>query len=119
MGLNKNGWTATAHAGRARKYQLLAIPNGSIAGSDTNTPAFNAAAYTDPTGDLSNTIYNNQFTGINDLLIEGNATTTINTNYTQNLPFGTFYAVVDPVIIRYTSGENTYTRAIVNRVVPS
>jgi hypothetical protein len=117
---NQNGWTdiTVIRAGRARKYQLLAIPTGSIDGSDNNGPAWNAGAYTDPDGDLSNTIYNNQFTGINDLLIEGNATTTINNNYNQNLPFGTFYAVVDPVIIRYTSAGNTYTRAVVNRVTP-
>jgi hypothetical protein len=118
---NLNTWSniTVIRKGRARKYQLLAVPNGSINGSENNGPAWNAAAYTDPTGDLANTIYDNQFTGINDLLIEGHATTTISNDYNQNLPFGTFWAVIDPVIIRYTSGGTTYTRAIVNRVVPT
>lgn len=118
---NRNGWTdiTVIRTGRARKFQLLAIPNGNLNASNNNGPAWNAAAYTDPTGDIANTIYNNQFTGINDLLIEGHATTTISNNYNQNLPFGTFWAVVDPVIIQYTSGGNTYRRAVVNRVTPS
>jgi hypothetical protein len=48
----------------------------------------------------------------------GNSTTTTD-EYTESLPFGTFWAVVDPVIIRYTSGVSTYTRAVVNRVLLS
>ena len=48
----------------------------------------------------------------------GNATGTT-TDYTQTLPSATFYAVIDPVVIQYTSGGNTYTRAIVNRVTRS
>jgi hypothetical protein len=118
----QNAWSdiTVIRRGRARKYQLLAIPNGSTGGADNNGPAWNAAAYTDPTADIINCpIYDNQNTGINDLLITGNATTTINNNYNQNLPFGTFWAVIDPVVIRYTSGGSTYTRAIVNRVTPS
>jgi hypothetical protein len=118
---NLNSWsnTTVVRKGRARKYQLLAIPAGNITASDNNGPAWNAGGYTDPDGDMSNTIYNYQNTGINDLLIEGHATTTIFNDYNQNLPFGTFWAVIDPVVIRYTYNGNTYTRAIVNRVVPS
>jgi hypothetical protein len=116
-----NSWTniAVIRKGRARKFQALSVPNGNRGGSDNNGPAWNAGAYTDPSNDFTdNTIYNNSFTGINDLLVMGESTTTT-TGTTQSLPFGTFWAVVDPVIIRYTSGESTYTRAIVNRVTPS
>ena len=118
---NANTWSdiTLIRKGRARKFQALAVPNGSKAASDNNSPAWNAGAYTDPDGDFENCpFYNNQNTGINDLLIMGNSTTTTG-EYTQSLPFATFWAVVDPVVIRYTSGANTYTRAIVNRVVPS
>lgn len=116
-----NSWTdiTVIRKGRARKFQALAVPNGSTNASDNNGPAWNAGAYTDPSNDFAdNTIYNNSLTGINDLLVMGNSTTTT-TEYNQSLPFGTFWAVVDPVVIRYTSGGNTYTRAIVNRVTPS
>ena len=116
-----NSWSdiAVIRRGRARKFQALAVPNGSIGGSNNNGPAWNAAAYTDPDNDFGgHVIYNNQFTGINNLLVMGNSTTVTNqTN--QSLPFATFWAVVDPVVIRYVDGGNTYTRAIVNRVVPS
>jgi hypothetical protein len=116
-----NSWTeiTVIRRGRARKFQALAIPSGSRGGSDNNGPAWNAGAYTDPGNDIGNDIiYNNQFTGINDLLIMGKSTTTTG-EYNESLPFGTFWAVVDPIVIRYVSGGNTYTRAIVNRVVPS
>jgi hypothetical protein len=116
-----NSWSniTVIRKGRARKFQALAVPNGSLGGSDGNGPGWNAAAYTDPSDNFSNCpIYNNELTGINDLLIMGNSTTTT-TEYTQSLPFGTFWAVVDPVVIRYDNNGNTYTRAIVNRVVPS
>ena len=116
-----NSWTniTVIRKGRARKFQALAVPNGNRDGSNNNGPAWNAGAYTDPDSDFAdNTIYSNSFTGINDLLVMGNSTT-VTTEYTQSLPFGTFWAVVDPVVIRYTSGGNTYTRAIVNRVTPS
>jgi len=117
----QNSWTdiTVIRRGRARKFQALAVPNGSTGGSENNGAAWNAGAYTDPRGDINNCpIYNNQFTGINDLLVMGNSTTITN-EYNQSLPFGTFWAVIDPVVIRYISGGSTYTRAIVNRIVPS
>lgn len=115
-----NSWTdiTVIRKGRARKFQLLAIPRGNITASGNNGPAWNAAAYTDPTGNIDS-IYYYQYTGINDPLITGNASTTINNNTNQNLPFGTFWAVVDPVFIQYTYDGEVYTRAIVNRVNPS
>jgi hypothetical protein len=48
----------------------------------------------------------------------GYSSSTVLDDYYQNLPWATFWAVTDPVIIRYTSGGNPYTRAIVNRVTP-
>ena len=120
---NQNSWTdiRIIRTGRARKFQLLAIPKGNIAASLNNGPSWNSGAYTDRVSNsiFNSPIYNNQNTGINDLLITGNASTTVNNNYNENLPFGTFWAVVDPVIIQYTSDGDVYTRAIVNRVTPS
>jgi hypothetical protein len=115
-----NSWTdiSVIRQGRARKFQALAIPQGDFNASNNNGPAWNAAAYTLPDGGFSTPYYNNELTGINDLLIMGEASGTTG-SYTQSLPFATFYAVIDPVVIQYTSGGNTYTRAIVNRVTRS
>jgi hypothetical protein len=117
---NGNGWSniQVVRPGFARKYQALAIPVGNNSGSLNNGPGWNNSAYTDPNGNLSIPYYNSQYTGINDLLQMGYGETTTFNNYNQNLPFATFYAVVDPVIIRYENGGQTYTRAIVNRVTP-
>jgi hypothetical protein len=54
----------------------------------------------------------------NDMLVIGNDATTVNTEYTQNLPYGTFWAVNDPIIIEYnlSIGSDTYRRAIKNRI---
>jgi hypothetical protein len=118
---NQNGWSniSVIRNGRARKFQALAIPSGNLNASLNNGPAWNAGAYTDPTNSMGGAIYNPQLMGINDLLIMGNANTTVLDNYYENLPYGTFWAVVDPVVIQYVSGGDTYTRAIVNRVTPS
>lgn len=116
-----NSWSniTVIRPGRARKYQALAIPEGNINASVNNDPAWNAGGYTQPSGDMNAPYYNNQNTGINDLLIMGYGETTVLNNYNQNLPFATFYAVIDPVVIQYQNNGDTYTRAIVNRVVPS
>ena len=53
---------------------------------------------------------------INEPLIVGNATTTVNSGYYQNLPYGTFWAVNDPVVIKYDFSGVTYRRAIKNRI---
>lgn len=116
-----NQWSniTVIRPGRARKYQALAIPKGSIGGSDNNGPAWNAGGYTQPSGNMNAPYYEAYNTGINDLLIMGYGSTTVLTEYTENLPFATFYAVIDPVVIQYEYNQITYTRAIVNRVVPS
>lgn len=120
---NAHGWSdiTVIRPGRARKYQALAVPNGSIGPSYNPGPAWNAAAYTAPSNSPVNVnipYYDAQNAAINDLLIMGYSSTTVSNNYTQNLPWATFWAVVDPVIIQYTDGGDTYTRAIVNRVTP-
>jgi hypothetical protein len=117
---NSNGWSdiSVIRPGRARKYQALAIPKGDINASENNGPAWNAGTYTLPDGNFNTPYYNNQNAAINDLLIMGYSSSTVLTDYYQNLPWATFWAVTDPVIIRYTSGGNPYTRAIVNRVTP-
>jgi hypothetical protein len=116
-----NSWSniQVIRPGRARKFQALALPTGNIDASDNNGPAWNAGGYTDPDGDSVGNIYNRQNPGINDLLILGNSTTTTSNDYYQNLPYGTLYAVVDPVVIQYENSGSTYKRAVVNRVVPS
>ncbi len=115
---NQNGWTdiTVIRPGRARKYQALAIPEGNYNASDNNGPAWNAASYM--SDDLNIPYFNEQNTGINDLLQMGYGSQTINNNYNQNLPFATFWAVTDPVIVRYIYSDATYTRAVVNRVTP-
>jgi hypothetical protein len=119
---SNNGWSniQVIREGRARKFQALAIPRGNIGAAESSGPEWNSSAYTLSNGGFNVPYYNNQLTGINDLLIMGNSTTTTG-EYTQSLPFATFYAVIDPVVIRYdveTEGIQTYTRAIVNRVTP-
>jgi hypothetical protein len=117
---NANSWSdiTVVRQGRARKFQALAIPQGNFDASNNNGPSWNAGAYTLPYGNFNTSYYNNYLTGINDLLIMGEASGTT-TAYTQRLPFATFYAVIDPVVIQYKNGGDTYTRAIINRVSPS
>jgi hypothetical protein len=110
--------------GVARKFQALSIPSGTINGniyaSQNNGPAWNAGAYNQRTNDEGQNIpyfnHTNMSSGMNDLLQMGYGSTTISNNYNQNLPFATFWAVTDPVIIQYSFSDASYTRAIVNRV---
>jgi hypothetical protein len=118
---SSNDWTdiSVIRPGRARKFQALAIPKGNIDASYNNGPAWNAGAYTDPNNIMTGNIYNPDFTGINDLLIMGNSSTIPNGDYYESLPYATFFAVIDPVVIQYENNGSTYRRAVVNRVVPS
>ena len=115
-----NGWSdiSVVRNGRARKFQALAITRGNNDASLNNGPAWNAGGYTDPDGSINGSYFNNELMPINDPLIMGNATGSIS-EYTESLPWATFYAVTDPVVIRYTLSGAPFTRAIVNRVVPS
>ncbi len=141
---NRNGWynISVIRPGVARKYQALSIPSGfngytnfSVTGSLNDSPAYNSGAYTsyqeryysedasgvviyDYSGNQTIPYFNrlNNSEGINDLMQMGYGETTISNNYNKNLPFATFWAVTDPVIIKYEWSDWTYTRAIVNRV---
>jgi hypothetical protein len=118
---NANGWTnlTVVKPGIARKFQVLNMPKGSFESSGLpnadNYAAANAAAYTSP-NDTVTPVYNVTNNPVNDLLQVGFARTTVSNSTFQNLPFGTFFAVTDPVIITYSSGGSTYTRAIKNRI---
>lgn len=75
----------------------------------------------DVTGNGANLIDTGNFpsstaTPINELLIVGSGNTTIFTNTTQNLPFGTFWAMNDPIVIGYTFSGIPLSRAIKNRI---
>lgn len=106
-----NLWTniQVVRPGEARKFQVLSVVRG-----NTGTGGGNAAAYLED----DSLIYNEQGLNmiINDPLILGHATTTVSTDYYQNLPYGTFWAVNDPVIIQYDFSDVTYRRAIKNRI---
>jgi hypothetical protein len=100
--------------GEARKFQVLSLVRGNT-GVSNYGPAANAAAYLD---NENTDIFNYEGTNmvINDPLIVGHATTTVDTGYNQNLPYGTFWAVNDPVVIQYDFSDVTYRRAIKNRI---
>jgi hypothetical protein len=142
---NRNGWfnIQVIRPGVARKFQALSIPSGGIgegytfSSSLNGSPAYNSGAYTsyqdrfysqdasgvviyDISGNQTIPYFNtqNNSSGINDLMQMGYGETTVSNNYNKNLPFATFWAVTDPVIIKYDFSETTYTRAIVNRVTP-
>ena len=75
----------------------------------------------DVTGNGANLIDTGNFplstaTPINELLIVGSGNTTIFTNTTQNLPFGTFWAMNDPIVIGYNFSDVPLSRAIKNRI---
>jgi hypothetical protein len=97
--------------GEARKFQVLSVVRG-------NADVEPAAAETAYLSSSNTNIYNyeGQNMIINDPLILGHATTTVSNGYNQNLPYGTFWAVNDPVVIQYDFSEVTYRRAIKNRI---
>jgi hypothetical protein len=112
-----NSWSniSVIRPGEARKFQVVSVVRGNFPVSNFSGPEGNAAAYL---YDHETDIYNYQGLNmdINDPLIVGHATTTVSTAYQQNLPYGTFWAVNDPVVIEYTFSEVTYRRAIKNRI---
>lgn len=112
---SENGWTniRVIRPGIARKFQTLALVRGDRSVSNENGPAWNAGAYLR----TNNTpIYNYETNTVNDMLVLGNAESTISTDQTQNLPFGTFWAMNDPMVIEYVFSDVTYRRAIKNRI---
>lgn len=114
-----NGWTniEVVRPGEARKFQVLSVVRGDF-DHGVGGPEANGAAYL---GDTNTNIYNYNGVniGINDPLILGRADVTNPDNYSQTLPYGTFWAINDPIIIKYdynSGGVVTYTRAIKNRI---
>ena len=110
-----NGWTniSVIRSGIARKFQALSMVRGDRDVSDNNGPAWNSGAYLE---DTNTPIYNYQTNTVNDMLILGNATTTVFTADHQNLPYGTFWAMNDPIVIQYDFSDSTYRRAIKHRI---
>lgn len=121
--------------GSARKFQVLSMYSGTnienaiptsdlyydLSGVNPNlTQAYgnqagNATAYSDSKNP------NNLFDAggynaiVNDLLIVGGGSTRTTTS-TQSLPFGTFWAVNDPIVISYKISGITKNRAIKNNI---
>lgn len=102
--------------GIARKFQCLSMVRGDRSTSHNNGPAWNASAYLSWNYDTSTPIYDTDTNTVNDMLVLGNADTTLNGEYSQNLPFGTFWAMNDPLVIEYVFSDVTYRRAIKNRI---
>ena len=123
------GINGVVKSGSARKFQVLSMYSG-IDGyknlsdlyydlSGLNPPygnqAGNATAYSDAKN-INNLFYTDAAnTVINDLLIVGGGSTRTTTS-TQSLPFGTFWAVNDPVVITYQFSGQPVTRAIKNNI---
>jgi hypothetical protein len=111
--------------GTARKFQVLSMGEGSFFttnlyfANDTCTSSANAAGNGTAFGDYqhSNGLYKTNGNGvaINDLLIVG-SDSTVTTSTTQTLPFGTFWAVNDPIVISYLFSDVKKHRAIKNRI---
>ena len=112
--------------GTARKFQVLSMVSGFLAVSDLafvnlygdafKNNAGNATAYLDRVN--ANGLLNVYGSGvaINDMLIVGSNTTVTNST-TQSLPFGTFWAINDPIVISYVfSDAEVKNRAIKNRI---
>lgn len=112
---NNNSWSniRVVRPGIARKFQALTMVRGNI-----GVGGGNSAAYTDENSAIYDTT--GERTPINDMLIAGEDATTTSNSYTQNLPYGTFWAMNDPVVIEYdypSAGVDTYRRAIKNRIM--
>lgn len=112
---NNNLWSniRVIRSGIARKFQVLSMVRGNIDVGANNVVAWNAGAYLD---DTNTPIYNYETNTVNEMLVLGHATTTVLNDYNQNLPFGTFWAMNDPVVIEYEFSDVTYRRAIKNRI---
>ena len=113
---SSNGWNniRVVRPGIARKFQAITMVRG-----DRDVGNGNNAAYSDSNSAIYNTTGINM--PINDMLIAGHAETTIHDYYNKNLPFGTFWAMNDPVVIEYEFDSlgvvETYRRAIKHRVM--
>lgn len=117
---NENGWEniRVVRPGIARKFQLLSMVHGNInTGGLNEGPGWNGLAYLAHNhGREIDNICDNETSTVNDMLVVGEEENRVLTNYTQSLPFGTFWAMNDPMVIEYDFSEVTYRRAIKNRI---
>ncbi len=120
---NTSGWSniRVIHSGIARKFQVVSIPYGSDyagyidPGVGIPMPQYNDGVYETSLTQQS-PIYSGTYDAINQMLIVGRSETTVFTSESQNLPYGTFWAITHPLIIEYTVGGNKYTRAIKHKI---
>lgn len=101
--------------GIARKFQAVTVVRGD---DDHDVGDGNDIAYTSYNTAIYNTTGVNM--AINDMLIAGHESTTINNGSIKNLPYGTFWAINDPIIIEYeyiSGGSEPYRRAIKNLIM--
>ena len=112
---NANGWSniRVIRPGIARKFQALSMVRGDRSISYNNGPAWNAEAYLN---DTNTDVYNYETNTVNDMLVIGRDVETNPNNYEQTLPFATFWAMNDPIVIEYVFSNVTYRRAIKNRI---
>jgi hypothetical protein len=113
-----NLWTniRVIRPGIARKFQCISLVRGYIDTGNQQGPAWNSGAYLSWDYEEETPIYNTNTNTVNDMLVIGRDSTTNPDNYTQTLPFGTFWAMNDPLVIEYVFSDVTYRRAIKNRI---
>jgi len=113
--------------GTARKFQVLSMVSGlprtgnMYAVDSSSDPTVrqnivgNGESYSDTFN--SNALFSvlGENLALNDALIVGSADT-ITTSTTQSLPFGTFWAINDPIVIQYEFSQGYLSRAIKNRI---
>jgi pimeloyl-ACP methyl ester carboxylesterase len=137
LGVDLSGVTSgpiqVVRSGTARKFQVLSvtsglsgltanrIPTGNMYYTDLSNSAItniggNGEAYVDSDGIHATSLFDiNGLLTINDALIVGEDQTST-TSTTQSLPFGTFWAINDPVVIQYKFSDSPVNRAIKNRI---
>ena len=112
---DSNGWEniKVIRPGIARKFQVVSMVRGNLPVDNGSGPAWNSGAYL---SDENTPIFDVETNTVNDMMVVGHADTTVSNNYNQNLPFGTFWALNDPVVIEYDFSFVKYRRAIKNRI---
>jgi len=135
LGVDLSGVTSgpiqVVRSGTARKFQVLSvtsglgptgvIPTGNMYYANADLSGVqniggNGEAYVDSVGIHATSLFDiNGLLTINDALIVGEDQTST-TSTTQSLPFGTFWAINDPVVIQYKFSDSPVNRAIKNRI---
>lgn len=121
----ENSWSniKVIRPGIARKFQVLSVVRGNIAPGEPDSVEYNTGAYL--TGDYTDdpynpiwatNIYDAETNTVNDTLVVGRTNSTYPSSYEESLPYGTFWAINDPVVIQYEYSNVVYRRAIKNRI---